>query len=526
MMVRKIGHGKSKSIAFIAGLTIGIASIISAGLLSVGVASAASDCAPVNNSDDNAIIYCGFSSPSTFISKVKSNDSGNGHEDLQAVYAYYGLEPADYNNFVSYAEPGTVYSNGTIVVDMHVNGQTIAQTVATNTKSIGRLASYQDPNTSTFFTQPISVNGKTVDYYGNLDGKTFANGVTSLPVTVLFNKAGVMQFAVDDACGNPDFGTPVTPTYSCSALHDTKVANQANTYQFTTTAPVGNNAVITKTVYDFGDGKTATVTGPNSPNVPVTHTYTTSNTFTASVTVYVSLPGSQDSIPVTSVKCQTKITVLIPYYQCAELTGAILDKNKLSISLTATAKYGGGATFTSADFDFGDGDVQDGVKPVNGVVTVTVTHTYATANTYNASAVLHFMVNGEAVTATPCPAIVTPTAPPTPECKPGVAEGSAACTPCPTNLSVPSNSSQCTTPPPPTLPNTGAGDTIAIFSGVVVAAFLVYRQLIFRKHRAAFLAAEQGTSPLPLSDPLDEEPQPTVTPSAPYKRSLRRNRRY
>jgi len=510
MIFRKIGHGRSRNVAFITGLTIGIASILTAGLLSAGVASAATDCAPVNNEDNNAIVYCGFSSPSTFISKVRANanDSGDGHveHDLQAIYTYYGLEPADYNNFVSYGEQGTAYSNGQVIV----NGQI----VATNVKSIGRQ---QDAQGAGVFTQPIA----GTNYYGNAVGPTFAKGVTSLPVTVLFNSKGVMQFAVFSACGNPVFGTNVVPKYSCDLLHKTAVSGQPNTYQFTTSATAANNATVAKVVYTFGDGATATTTNPSTP---VTHTYTTNGNFTVKVTVYVHLPGNQE-VTVTSATCQTVISVQLPYYQCVGLTGAILDKDKMSISLTATAKYGGGATFTSADFNFGDGDTQEGVKPTSGLDTITVTHTYATANTYNASAILHFIVNGKAVTAAACPAIVTPTAPPTPECKPGVAEGSAACSPCPTNNSIPSNSPQCTTPPPPSLPNTGAGDTIAIFSAVAVAGFLVFRQLVFRKHRAAFLAAELGTSPLPLGDPLDEGQQPTFT-QASRKHSLRRKRHY
>src|ERR1700733_1533906 len=159
MIFRKLSHGRSRRIAFITGLSVGLASILGAGFLSIGIASAASDCAPVNNEDDNAIIYCGFSSPSTFISKVRSNtnNTGDGHveHDLQAIYAYYGLEPADYNNFVSYGEQGTAYSNGQVIVG--------GQVVATNVKSIGRQ---KDAQGAGVFTQPIA----GTNYYGNAVG--------------------------------------------------------------------------------------------------------------------------------------------------------------------------------------------------------------------------------------------------------------------------------------------------------------------------------------------------------------------
>jgi len=509
MKIWEVGRKKSNRIAFVMGFSIAAISLLGVGSLGLNVASAASNCASTNNSDDNSIIYCGYSSAGTFISKVKSNDSGDPNSgqdkhDLQAVYAHYGLEPTDYDHFVSYAEQGEAESNGNIVV----NGQT----VATGAKSIGRVASEQG---SGYFT--TSING--VNYYGNTNSKAFAKGVSGLPVEVMFNSQGVMQFAVLDACGNPEFGTNVVPSSSCKELNETHVSG--TTYQFTTSAAASNNASIEKVVYTFGDGASVTETNPSTP---VSHTYAANGTFTAKVTVYVHLPGNQ-SITVTSSTCQKVITITLPYYQCVQLTGAILDKNKMSYSFTAQAKYGGGATLTSADFSFGDGTSQNGVKAASSSATsITVDHAYAAANTYNASATLHFVVNGQSVSANACPALVTPTAPPTPECKPGVPMGSVACNPCPTDASVAAGSAQCATAPPPSLPNTGAGDTIAIFAGVAVAGFLVYRQLLFRRHKLAFIEAQQGTSPLPLGDPLNDENPLANTPLATRRRIFRRNR--
>jgi hypothetical protein len=501
MLLRNHSHTKPKAIAFTAGFIIALMSFFGMAFTGLTVVANASG----TNCDDNAILKCGFSSTSNFISTVKSNNSGNGHSDLQAVYAHYGLEPADYDKFVTSARPGLAYSDGRIVVD--------GQTVSNNAKSIGRIAAYQG---SGYFSTPI--NGTT--YYGNTNQKAYAAGVSSLPVMVLFNAQGVMQFAVLNACGNPEYGTNVTPSYSCNALNESAVSGEANTYKFTTSASAGNNATISKVVYTFGDGSSTTET---SPSTPVTHTYTSGGTYTAKVTVYVHLPGNQN-ITVASTQCQKVITIQIPTYLCVQLNGAILDQSKMSYSFTATAKYSGGATFTSADFNFGDGNTQEGVKPASSsATTITVDHTYTKAATYNASAVLHFMANGQAVTAAACPAMVTPTTPPTPECKPGVPVGSPDCSPCATNASVPADSAQCMTPPP-VLPNTGAGDTIAIFAGVAVAGFLVYRQLLFRKHKAAFTAAQMGNSPLPLGDPLSEKDPLVGTPFAPKRRTFRRRR--
>lgn len=469
-----LGHifrAHTKKLSFIAGFALAIVGLMGAAGVGVGHVSAtgSKDC------DSNAIIYCGFTDGSArdFINKASAGNSGGStnHHDLQAIYAKYGLEPADYDKFVTDARPGTAYKDGRIVVD--------GQVVATGAKSIGRLASYQG---SGYFTTRIG--GTT--YYGNTNDKAFASN--GIPVMVLFNNKGVMQFAVLSSCGNPEFGITTAPSYSCNELHATPVSGKPSTYTFTTDASAANNATVSKVVYDFGDGTTKEVKGADSPSVPVTHTYAKGGSFTAKVTVYVNLPGNQ-TVTVTSATCQKVIN--IPFFECLELTGAFIDKDKMQISLTAKASFGGGATFTSADFDFGDGKSQKGVQP-NGT-TATVTHTYANPGTFNATAVLHFTANGTAVTAPTCAAVVTPTTPPTPECKPGVPIGSPECLP-------------PTPPSPPELPKTGAGNTIAMFAAVVIAGFLVYRQLVFRKHRVAFLAAEQGTSPLPLADPLSDHP--------------------
>src|SRR6185437_12306530 len=110
-------------------------------------------------------------------------------------------------------------------------------------------------------------------------------------------------------------------------------------------------ATITKFVYNFGDGS-PTVTA-TSGATPIKHTYAKAGTFTASVTVYASVPGNSNlKLPSVSM-CTKVIKVTIPFYNCVELTGAILDKSKFQYSFTAKANFGNGATFTSADFSFG-----------------------------------------------------------------------------------------------------------------------------------------------------------------------------
>jgi len=527
---------------------------------SMATVSATGDCG-----GDNDIIHCGFSSNSDFISTVKSNNSGNGHSDLKPIYDYYGLASADYSRFVTSAKSGTAYKDGRIIVD--------GQVVATNAKSVGRLASYQGAG---YFSKNIPGAGTL---YGNTNDRAFASN--SLPVTVLFNSKGEVEFAVIDSCGNPIYGNNVSPSYSCNLLHQAPVSGSARTFKFTTDARAGNNASITKLVYTFGDGSTKTVTGASSPSVAVTHTYAKDGNYTARVTVYVSLPGKQ-TITVTSANCATLVVVAtpfyqclqlaavpigssryqykftvtgkagngaslttadfsfgdgatikgvpvsgvtattthpygkygnqkasatfhvklpdgrtatvtssgcaktvpvaVPYYNCVQLGGAILDASKFSYSFTVSANYGNGASFKRADFDFGDKQSTKNVSPSG--TSATTTHTYANAGNYTATATLYFTINGNTkdVKSVKCTALVTPNQPPTPECKPGVPEGSALCSPCQYNSSIPASDTEHCVAPVTSLPNTGAGDVIAIFGAAVVGGFLIFRQFIYKKH--------------------------------------------
>src|SRR5665647_819168 len=121
----------------------------------------------------NSIVRCGAGTPSDFIAKVKANTTG----DLPKVFADFGLVTSEYSRFVTTAKAGTLYkSGGRIVVD--------GQTVATNAWSIGReQKSYSWAKT---------ISGKT--YYASNTKDVLLND--SLPVMVMFNSRGVMEFAV------------------------------------------------------------------------------------------------------------------------------------------------------------------------------------------------------------------------------------------------------------------------------------------------------------------------------------------
>lgn len=260
------------------------ASIVS--LLAIAfVAAPSAGASYVQDCKTNSIMKCGAGTPSDFITKTQANAPG----DLKTVYADYGLVSSDYSRFVSSARAGVVYkSDGRIVVD--------GQTVATNAYSLGRE--------SKSYSTAKSIGGKT--YYQSSVKDVMLND--TLPVMVMFDSKGVMQFAVMDACGNPMTATKVVPSYSCDQLTATAYTAKKDTYNFTVKTSAANGAKVVKAVFDLGDGTTGSITDLNTV---VQHTYKTPGTYTATVTVYVSLPGNQ-TVTVTSVKCKTVVTIAKP----------------------------------------------------------------------------------------------------------------------------------------------------------------------------------------------------------------------
>lgn len=366
-----------------------VASLLMLPLFIVGGFAVANHAQASSNCNSDNLLYCGRSTPSSFIKTVKANTDGAPyhHTDLQAVYAHFGLEPNQYDQFSKYAEQGTLYPHsGKIVVD--------GQTVATNTKSIGRNSYYYMGSGH----QTIKVNGHS--YYAANNSGVYAASVTELPVMVMFNNKGQMQFAVINDCGNPTWGTAVTPTYSCNALQKKSLGN--NTYEFTTSASAAHNASVAKVVYNFGDGTTAT---EKSPSTPVKHKFGYGK-HTVTVTVYVHLPGNQ-TVTVKSTHCETIIN--IPPPPVVKHGEAVCKQLQSNFSGSPReyefAAYGSTnlAKLTGATFDFGDGNTAN-VKPASALTAVT-NHTYAKDGDYTITAQLHFDVyttsNGKVSETTP-----------------------------------------------------------------------------------------------------------------------------
>lgn len=133
-----------------------------------------------------------------------------------------------------------------------------------------------------------------------------------------------------------------------------------------------------------------------------------------------------------------------PIYTCDALNLVVGDNRKVTATVAVTAKNG--ATYKTTAFNFGDGKTVETDK-------TTVEHTYAADGTYVIKATPSFMVDGKLVTATSDACVKTVTF------KPG----------------------QPPVTPPTTIPNTGAGSTIALFAGTVLASAAAYRLWIIRK---------------------------------------------
>jgi hypothetical protein len=165
-----------------------------------------------------------------------------------------------------------------------------------------------------------------------------------------------------------------------------------------------------------------------------------------------------------------------PIYNCIALSSHAIDvkTRKYGYTLSYTAKNG--ATLKDVNYDFGDGQKQNGVKPAN---VNSVTHTFAKAGKFTTTATLNFNVNGK-VASVKCATVINaqPDACPI---NPSVPKDSPKCKACPTNPNVPVDSPECATPPPSEIPNTGAGSTIGLFIGSVLVSAAAYRLWIIRK---------------------------------------------
>ena len=241
----------------------------------VGVASANN---PVNAADcsANAVITCGVTS----IGQLRDKFNANTPAGTQNIFSWFGLTSDVVNHATN--KTGYVTKSGDVVVDGKV--------VATNAVSAGRQ--YMAGSA----TQ--SIGGTT--FYTRSTQTSFVS--SQIGAIVFFDAQGRFIAAVLYDCGNPVKATnkvvPVQPVYKCDSLKATPT--NRTTYSFTTAATAKDGAVIKDYVYTFGDGATQTA------GASVSHTYAKPGTYTASVTVRVTVNGQVVNAPGS---CKTTVTI-------------------------------------------------------------------------------------------------------------------------------------------------------------------------------------------------------------------------
>lgn len=465
------------------------------------------------------IVYCGFtgSNASGYISSMKSlwnANNDNGHRDIRAIFQWGGVTQDNLNTMnTNNTKVGTVDRKGNI----KIGGYLIGTGAQVTTRYAGDNRDRQQVLPGVYIRSAA----------GNLNDPE--------PVLIQLDRQGNPLWAIMTRCGNTLKFTKISRSFMCSSLVATKTATPRQ-YVLTARASATNTA-ISSYVFAFGDGKSRTVNATGT-SAQTTYTYAAPGTYKATVKI-----NGNNVIGAMTETCEITITIAPePYYSCTSLQGPA--PKELEYTFKATARYGNGATLKNADFDFGDGNKTTGVKP-DSSTTVSVAHTYAKEGKYSVKATLRFVVNGKDVTATNCSAVVEPKKAPVPECKPGVPVGDPKCEPCTYDSTLPADDPNCKPCPhnpelsaddprcgqplgvATTLPNTGAGNIIALTAAALVGGFLFYRHRKFKQSQAT-VGAKGKVAAKRTGSVRSKARAVTVKPAArkTVKPSLRRRRQY
>jgi uncharacterized repeat protein (TIGR01451 family) len=328
-------------------------------------------------------------------------------------------------------------------------------------------------------------------------------------------------------------GVKVGENYIYSLVVKNTGSNNLTNVAVTDTAP-SNVTFVSADVGKVTNGKSYTHTIPSlakgaSVTLKITAKVTTYVDKAITNTACVNAPEVNPETPTKDDDCDpADVTVPKPILECSRLTGPLLSGQTMGFRFTAESKTANGAVLKRALFVFGDGESRS-VNATTGSSTISTDYIYPKEGKYSAFATLYFDVFGtEKAASFNCYAKVEPSKPAVPECKPGIPVGDIRCNPCEYDASIPKDDPRCVAPAA-TLPNTGAGNIIALASAALVGGFLWYRHILFRRHKRAYLAADFGTSPLPLAEPLESPDPLAATPLAPQPRgrfSMRRRRQY
>src|SRR5688572_10612911 len=213
--------GAMLAIGFLIGRNSAAADIRDCGETDSGLNSIA------NNSESGG--GCGALSPDELITDINNGDP----DDQAGVMAHFGLTSAKYQRFKDEAVMGVAKTNG----DIEVGGEVVGR----HAWSIGRVKF----NYSSDY--PISGVG---NYFKSAHTDVLKQNI---PVMVLFDDEGSVEFAVLTSCGNPAQMEKVRSKAECKDLIKTPVEGKKDTYSFTTDVKLEGLAKIVKLEY-FANG--------------------------------------------------------------------------------------------------------------------------------------------------------------------------------------------------------------------------------------------------------------------------------
>jgi len=203
--------------------------------------------------------------------------------DVPKVMSAFGISQSELNGFVE----GVVWKNGRVTVNDKV--------VATGAITAGR---WNNP------TSDMTRIAGTDRAYKMSTSHFVDDGQTAFVKMV----NGQFAFAVIKSCGNPVTAKPMpkppVPAYACESLTISKKISRTS-FRFAPKASASGGAKITNYRYDYGDGTIAT-----TPAAGPSHTYAKPGTYTAKVTVLVTVNGK--TVEVNGAKCQVMVTVENP----------------------------------------------------------------------------------------------------------------------------------------------------------------------------------------------------------------------
>lgn len=355
--------------AFIVGLLLLINTAVAGTILVPATASAAYlSCVPSMSKDqDSNIIYNGIagSDANSMRSNLKttfdSNNGGNCHTDLQAVYsAALGATTALSDTMLNDAAGWTLgYTthDGNITTDGGV-------VVGTNTQVFSRCWKQNITPTncepSSQYTKVLDeTSGKVLGVYSHSTMWWMNDGNVPERTLIHINATtGQADFAVWKDCGNALRFTPTPPKSSlvCKQLDTPKLVSQEGTsftYSFTVTAEASYTSNITYTI-DYGDGSSdGKGVTDGTKTVTFTHVYKqleVDKEYTISAKV-----NNQPQVDA----CQKKIKIPAKgklSFACLKLDAKLTSSTDSSRTYSFTATTQGTDSAKTYMFVFGDGN--------------------------------------------------------------------------------------------------------------------------------------------------------------------------